>query len=697
MRKTEKSLCFPVWTFFFLTLLVFVGIRSPFSVHAEKVYAATDGSRLLISDFKEGTLKWQDVSHGQMPLVYIPEGLRVSTNFKEFPMAERVSIDANVELDLTQWNHFELETAVSNTKAFSSASIYFRSGKGWYSCSAGVLGKNGKLTFRKSDFRTEGEPEGWERIQTVRLSFWRIGTEESDVIFSSLAGVMEPILFVSVLNSEGVELWVGKNNARLLNDEALVPMEISADQLTMPKEADEEMWKKLLEKRLALIVNHTMHLKPETRAFLEKWAEENGTVLILLDRDLRKMPMDPEAFLRELANSAPLRKKLENAALCQAVTLFGTKAANEQEIVSEAKAHFQKDLIAGIRFCRETHEKNLRESVANFDADHSMKFRAWWNHSGLGAYPGDWKRTAKELRAAGFTAVIPNMLWVGEAHYPSQWTPTGPTFEKYGDQMAQCVEACHAEGLEVHVWRVCFNAKHHVTPERLEKFRTEGRLQVNRAGEEIPWLCPSHPANIELEVGSMLEIPEKYDVDGVHFDYIRYDSGCWCDGCRERFEKKSGRKVENWPKDVLSGERKEEFYQWRADQITHIVKSVSKRMRAEHPDVKLSAAVFQGYPGTIYSVGQDWGLWAREGCVDFLCPMNYTLDAETFENLCRQQMKVVPEGFPLYFGVGEWKLRPDETFEQLYRADRAGAKGFTIFDLSERAAGRILSPLTKEK
>ena len=695
MKKMEtigKSLSLPIWSFFLLAVLAAFGGTFP-----SPIWAEPDGSRLLISDFKEGTQKWHDVSHGQMPMVYIPEGLRVSTNFKDFPMAERVSIDANVDLDLTQWNHFQLEAAVSNTKAFSSASLYFRSGNGWYSCSAGVRGKNGKLTFKKSDFRTEGEPDGWDRIQTVRLSFWRVGTEESDVIFSSLAGTMEPILFVSVLNSEGVELWIGKNNARILDEEVLAPIEIGSDQLTMPKDASADAWKKVLEKRLALIVNHTRHMMPETQAFLEKWAEENGTALVFLDRDLREEPMDPEAFLRELTKSEPLLNEVKKAAVRQAVTLFGRKVVNEHEIVRDAEAHFREGLTAGVRFCREMHEKNLRERVANFDSDHSLKFRAWWNHSGLGAYPGDWKRTAKELRAAGFTAVIPNMVWVGEAHYPSRWTPTGPTFEKYGDQMAQCVEACHAEGIEVHVWRVCLNAKHHITPELLEKFRTEGRLQVSRNGEELPWLCPSHPENIALEVNSMLEIPEKYDVDGVHFDYIRYDSGCWCDGCRERFEKKSGRKVENWPKDVLSGERKEEFYQWRADQITHIVKTVHERMRAEHPDVKISAAVFPGYPGTIYSVGQDWGLWAREGYVDFLCPMNYTLDAETFENLCSHQKNAVPEGFPLYFGVGEWKLRPDETFEQLYRADQVGAKGFTISDLNARSAGRILPPLTKEK
>ena len=55
--------------------------------------------------------------------------------------------------------------------------------------------------------------------------------------------------------------------------------------------------------------------------------------------------------------------------------------------------------------------------------------RAIWNHSGTGAYPGDWDRSAYELATAGFNMIFPNMLWAGLAHYasdiqPRSWTLT---------------------------------------------------------------------------------------------------------------------------------------------------------------------------------------------------------------------------------------------------------------------------------
>jgi hypothetical protein len=36
-----------------------------------------------------------------------------------------------------------------------------------------------------------------------------------------------------------------------------------------------------------------------------------------------------------------------------------------------------------------------------------------WNHSGTGAYPGDWMRSAKLLSENGFNMILPNMLWPG--------------------------------------------------------------------------------------------------------------------------------------------------------------------------------------------------------------------------------------------------------------------------------------------
>ena len=180
--------------------------------------------------------------------------------------------------------------------------------------------------------------------------------------------------------------------------------------------------------------------------------------------------------------------------------------------------------------------------------------RAWWTHSGTGAYPGDWDRTARELSAGrlqhdhaehalGRLGRLRQRRPAPQRRLPEVRRPDRPV-RRRGEE---------TRSIEVHVWKVNYYLSHRTPKEFLERLGREGRLQVSNDGKPIDWLCPSHPENFELELRSMVEIARKYDVDGLHFDYIRYPGGnhCYCDGCRERFEAASGRKVEHWPGGLL--------------------------------------------------------------------------------------------------------------------------------------------------
>ncbi len=317
--------------------------------------------------------------------------------------------------------------------------------------------------------------------------------------------------------------------------------------------------------------------------------------------------------------------------------------------------------------------------------------RAIWNHSGTGAYPGHWDRTARQLAEAGFNMVIPNMLWAGRAHYPSDVLPRSNTFAEYGDQIAQCVAACKKYGIEVHVWKVNHNLSG-APRQFVEQLRRQGRLQVTRTGEPHNWLCPSHPENFQLEVESMLEVARRYDVDGLHFDYIRYPNRqcCYCDGCRKRFEAELGRPVEHWPDDCYDGPLHDQYHDWRCKQITRLVQTVSREARKIRPGIKISAAVFGAYPECRESVGQDWVRWIKSGYLDFVCPMDYTQDDSYFEHLVGNQLKRIEGRIPVYPGIGAWRLPADRVLGQIHIARSLGAAGFTIFNLNETAASELL-------
>jgi uncharacterized lipoprotein YddW (UPF0748 family) len=344
-----------------------------------------------------------------------------------------------------------------------------------------------------------------------------------------------------------------------------------------------------------------------------------------------------------------------------------------------------------IQSARQAHEA-LAAAYLRAQPSPRREGRGFWNHSGTGAYPGDWERTAKELSHAGFNMIFPNMLWAGVAHYPSDVLPRSETFARYGDQVAQCVAAAHAHGIEVHVWKVNHNLS--TAPrEFVQRMRRAGRLQVTVAGKPEDWLCPSDPENLKLEVASMLEVAAKYDVDGLHFDYIRYPGRecCYCDGCRQRFEASSGVRVAHWPDDCHSGPLRERYEQWRCDQITRLVKTVHDEAKKLKPGIKISAAVFGSYPDCRRSVGQDWVAWVRAGYLDFVCPMDYADTDPPFIDLVSQQIKLVGGRIPLYPGIGAWRLGPaDRVASQIHEARQLGAPGFTLFNLDAGAAQTLL-------
>ena len=362
--------------------------------------------------------------------------------------------------------------------------------------------------------------------------------------------------------------------------------------------------------------------------------------------------------------------------------------------LAEARDLFEKeDYARSVEVSRKSHD-SLVDAYLRAQPSPTSEGRAWWNHSGTGAYSGDWDRSAKELAEAGFNMIVPNMLWAGRAHYASDVLPRSRTYEEYGDQIDQCVAACKKYGLEVHVWKVNFNLSG-APKEFVEKLRRENRLQVFVGDERRDWLCPSHPENQKLELESMLEVAQKYDVDGLHFDYIRYPGtqGCYCEGCRGRFEKETGQKASDWPKDVYSGELRDAFRDWRCTNITRLVEAVHREAKKIKPGIAISAAVFGSYPDCKSSVGQDWVKWVHAGYLDFICPMDYTGSDLSFINLVSNQLRLVDGRIPLYAGIGATASRvtltADRVVGQIYHARTLGAAGFTIFNFHPNTAAEI--------
>jgi len=315
------------------------------------------------------------------------------------------------------------------------------------------------------------------------------------------------------------------------------------------------------------------------------------------------------------------------------------------------------------------------------------EFRGVWMTPGKNT---DWDQVMSDLHEAGFNAIFPNLNNGGSAMYPSDVLPRNTNVPDR-DMLSECLAAAEKYDIEVHVWRINW-ALFWGTPEDfIEKLRREDRLQVNPQGkfmsETGEWykreaMCPSNEENRRIEREAMLELVRKWPVAGIHFDYMRFpsDHQCFDETCRQRFERETGIHVENWPQDCLrGGKHLGAWRQWRRDLITSLVAEIAVEARRIRPDVKVSLAARSGGAWTWYADGQDWPRWAREGYLDFICPMDYTDDRDVLRQRLSSQQELIGDHIPLFVGHGLAKS-PARLAAVIEEGRELGADGFLYFD-----------------
>ncbi|MDD4870658.1 MAG: family 10 glycosylhydrolase [Kiritimatiellae bacterium] len=347
-----------------------------------------------------------------------------------------------------------------------------------------------------------------------------------------------------------------------------------------------------------------------------------------------------------------------------------------------------------IRKCRALNAL-LAEAYACIQPVAPDKFRGLWEQTGLGLYPGDWNRTCKLVADNGFTDIMPNLLLAGIAHYDSKVIPTSNSFRLYGDQLSKCAEAAHKNGLRIHVWKGCWRLDY-APEEFVQRMKKENRLMISDNGKTANWLCPSNPDNLRQEKDTIREILQKYQIDGIHLDFIRFKDShtCFCTGCKSRFENDIGKKISKWPLPPGKTETRKEFNRWRRAQITRLVRDVRAMTQTLNIKVKVSAAVYANYPGVSESIAQDWGSWLEENLVDFVCPMDYVQSNEQFSTIVKRQLNLPMAAGRVYPGIGvttsESRLSQVQTMDQLVIAGKEGASGFALFDLNRVLAFEVL-------
>lgn len=229
------------------------------------------------------------------------------------------------------------------------------------------------------------------------------------------------------------------------------------------------------------------------------------------------------------------------------------------------------------------------------------------------------------LQACRINTVVLQTRLRGSVIYPSKIEPwdiclTGQFDRDPGyDPLAFAIEETHRRGMELHAWLVTVPAFKIINAKKMGKrslMRTHPEL-LKKHGEQY-YLDPGLPGSAKYLTALCQEIVSNYDVDGIHFDYIRYPEQAESFSDAATF-KKYGK-----------GQDKRA---WRRDNITRMVREAHEAVKELKPWVRFSCSPVGKFKdlsrysakgwsalGTVY---QDAQGWLREGIMDMLLPMMY--------------------------------------------------------------------------
>ena len=339
--------------------------------------------------------------------------------------------------------------------------------------------------------------------------------------------------------------------------------------------------------------------------------------------------------------------------------------------------------------------------------------------------PESVRTMVEEAAASGFNTLLVQVRGRGDALYASSLEPRAESLldDPAFDPLQLVIDEAHARGMDVHAWVNTYlvwglqdlpRSRLHLVnanPDWLAVPRSLGRelytrnprdpryvrrlTEHARANSQIVtglWSSPSHPA-VQARVQAVwLELATNYDLQGIHFDYVRLPSAefDYSRGTLDRFR--------GWVRPHLSSQRYADLVaasgsnpfamaealgdlwdQFRRDQVSTLVRRIYRSVKEVRPELIISAALVADPKAARVKRYQDWWGWLADGILDVAVPMAYTTDREQFDAWVEEARISVGERERVWVGVGAYKNPVSETLRQIEDARERGVGGVVVF------------------
>lgn len=303
-----------------------------------------------------------------------------------------------------------------------------------------------------------------------------------------------------------------------------------------------------------------------------------------------------------------------------------------------------------------------------------------------------------------FNTLFVQVRGSGEAWYHSDLEPRAEELRDQPadfDPLAVMISEAHAAGIKVHAWMNTFltwqlarapRSPNHIVnrhPDWFARDRDNRCSMTPTSKVEGIFLQPSNPEVQEHLYRVFTDVANRYDVDGIHFDYVRYAGPDYdfSTPTLVRFAAYMENRMSDEGRRALQSDPSrfayvhmfpKEWADWRRAQVTNLVKRVAETVHARKPWLQVSAAVFANPEDAFHDKGQDWSRWLAEGYLDAVCPMAYSRNMETVIKQIRHAVTAA-NGKHVYAGVGSWRMSAGDTAKTIAGVRKLGVQGVTLF------------------
>ena len=254
------------------------------------------------------------------------------------------------------------------------------------------------------------------------------------------------------------------------------------------------------------------------------------------------------------------------------------------------------------------------------------------------------KQILDQLKLAGVNTVMIQTRVRASTIYPSSIEPfdlclTGKHGKDPGyDPLLYIIDECHRRGMECHAWIVTIPIGK-TSEQRFKDFKRKNPALTKTIGQD-GYMDPENPLTGDYLARICAEVTRRYDIDGIHLDYIRYP--------------------ETWKIKIPRQQARQK--------ITSIVRKINSAVKQLKPWVKLSCSPIgksgdlsryrSGGWNAYNAVCQDAQGWLREGLMDQLYPMMYFRGNNFYPFALDWQERAC--GRTIVSGLGIYFLSPHE-------------------------------------